>query len=374
MESSEEYFEHNLFCHQVASIRHKLLFKRHNPNFCRTLTRYPFQSTIMKTRRVVIHIFIWSFYITIECLALINAGMGSQSLYALLYYPLYISIFYLHAHVVLQFIKPSKHNVYFRLVSIVIFEILIAISICICIKILICVFLLGQSYNGISKFDISASAWRVLFFLMLSTGYGFANRSIRLVKQNSRLKLSQLQSQLKPHLLVNTLDFVYSTIVEISKEGSNVILLLSDVMRYSFKEAEADGKVPVTDEINQVRNLIAINQIRFGKRLILDHYISENWLDAWRIPPSLLLTLIGNVFQHGQLTNPEHPARIIIRSDDNQLSLFTYNLKRENAQRGSQTGLKNAQMQLKLFFPGHQHQISIKESELHYSLSLIIWL
>lgn len=375
MESSQHYFISNHVCHQQLNGRHKEAVRWHKRIFFCNLTVHHHQSFIMKTRRILIHTFAWLTYITIESISILAVRLGFNVLFSLMYFPLYVGLFYFHSHFVLRVVE-EKWSSGKKIVAIiiVILEIILATLICLGIRWLIGYSFLHQTLLDLNRNDIAASAWRVEFFLMMATGYWFGLKIVRVEKQNSLLKLSQLQLQLKPHLIVNTLGFVYGTILEKSKEGSDAILLLSDVMRYSFKEPEQDGKVPVADEITQVRNLIEINKIRFDKRFVLDYHISENWPDEWRIPPSLLLTLIGNVFQHGQLTNAEHPAKVNLRSIDNRLTLYTYNLKNINAAKSSQTGLKNTKTQLQAFFPEQRHRLSITESEIHYSLSLIIWL
>ncbi len=125
-------------------------------------------------------------------------------------------------------------------------------------------------------------------------------RNLRLLQQKTEEELKLLKSQIHPHFLFNTLNNLYSLILEKSDKAGNVVLQLSDLLSYILYESKQD-RVPLKKEYDQILNYIALEKLRYGDRVELHIEVNED-LMAIEIMPLTLLPLIENSFKHGVKT------------------------------------------------------------------------
>ncbi|MFY8001103.1 MAG: sensor histidine kinase, partial [Candidatus Kapaibacteriota bacterium] len=149
-----------------------------------------------------------------------------------------------------------------------------------------------------------------------------AQHEARALKAASELKM--LQAQINPHFLFNTLHSLYS-LVSVRSEASQdkaqeVVLMLADLMRYTYQTANVET-VRLSEEVGNIERFLALHRVRFGKRADL-HFRASGNLDAWRIPPLLLLTFIENAVKHGIETTPRG-ARLDARLEAGEELLFS---------------------------------------------------
>jgi sensor histidine kinase YesM len=85
---------------------------------------------------------------------------------------------------------------------------------------------------------------------------------------HSKTELQLLQSQLSPHFLFNTLNNLYGLSILDHQKVPALLLKLSELLRYSVYEAK-EVFVPLTDEVNYLKNYIEFEKIRLGDRLSL---------------------------------------------------------------------------------------------------------
>lgn len=192
-----------------------------------------------------------------------------------------------------------------------------------------------------------------------------------------RAENAHLQQQLNPHLLFNSLNFVYSSVLEHSEEASENILLLTDILRYSLEPAGTDGKKWLTDELLQLNNMIRINAFRFDDRLNLkeNFQVSSGNL---RIIPLILLTLTENIFKHGLLTDTERPAFLTVITDQaGKLTFRSFNQKRRMSHMDTNAtggiGMQNVRIRLEQYYPGN-YQLDVIEDAERFELNLTITL
>ena len=152
----------------------------------------------------------------------------------------------------------------------------------------------------------------------------------RLEKNIVELQNAHLQSQVNPHLLFNTLNFIYNKVQQVSQEASDVVILLSELMNFSLRELEEDGKVDLSSEIEQINNIVKINQIRFNNKLFLELNTKGNFDNA-RIVPLLLVPIIENFFKHGDMSEKTKPGKISISYDGKYLEMTTQNIRKRRS-------------------------------------------
>ena len=117
---------------------------------------------------------------------------------------------------------------------------------------------------------------------------------------NLRLRLTLLQGQLEPHFLFNTLNGV-SSLVRAGERGQALSALsrVSELLRYALRVSRLDW-VTVQDELDFVRDYLALQSLRFGDGLRLSWQLDEvaEWERA-ACPPLLLQPLVENAIRHG---------------------------------------------------------------------------
>ncbi len=122
-----------------------------------------------------------------------------------------------------------------------------------------------------------------------------------LEKRQLKTELRFLRSQVSPHFFFNTLNNIYSLTLEKSDQAPEVILKLSELMRYLLY-ATKKQRQDLTSEMNCIRNYIDLERIRFDDSLEVDMKISGN-LENCKIPPMLLIPIVENCFKHGASKN-----------------------------------------------------------------------
>ncbi|WP_112478875.1 sensor histidine kinase [Vibrio variabilis] len=169
-------------------------------------------------------------------------------------------------------------------------------------------------------------------------------------------ELKQLQSQIEPHFLFNTLANV-SVLVDANPEQAKVMLdKLTTLLRASMT-SHRSSHVSITSEMELLEAYLAIQQTRLGDRLNVKFDISSE-ASHIMIPPYLLQPLVENAIKHGiepsvkggnivieAKANDEHCTLKVI---DNGLGLSTNN---DNAGHG--IGIKNAKSRLNAMYHGN---------------------
>lgn len=139
------------------------------------------------------------------------------------------------------------------------------------------------------------------------------NNLIQTVYETKILKreaeLNALQSQINPHFLFNTLQ-IMDLIAE--DEGVEVISLVCQSLSRIFRYSINTGKevVPLSSEIEHVKNYIYIQKLRFKDRFNVIYNIDENILNN-KIIKLVLQPLVENALLHG-IENKEDSCVIII--------------------------------------------------------------
>jgi LytS/YehU family sensor histidine kinase len=159
-----------------------------------------------------------------------------------------------------------------------------------------------------------------------------------------------LQNQISPHLLFNSLNFIYNAVYKKSAEAGNSVMLLADLMRYSLVGADDTRTVMLSQEVKQLENLIALCRMRFSDQFYL-RFKKKGKLAGAHIIPLVLITLVENMMKHGDLGEKKKPALITLELRENRLSFETRNKKRNTSlyPKGG-LGLKNIEKRLTNYY------------------------
>ena len=120
----------------------------------------------------------------------------------------------------------------------------------------------------------------------------------RLSGQLASAKLAALQAQMNPHFLFNSLNTVAVLVRdEETKRATAVIEHLSDVLRRTLSRTRA-SEVSLEEELDLVRDYLAVEQARFSDRLRIEIDVDPSLLSA-AIPGFALQHLVENAVRHG---------------------------------------------------------------------------
>ncbi|HVE60983.1 MAG TPA: histidine kinase [Chitinophagaceae bacterium] len=210
-------------------------------------------------------------------------------------------------------------------------------------------------------FTITASA------LMLKFGkhwYHHQHRSLQLQKENTQAQLQLLTAQVHPHFLFNTLNNVYSKTQKESPEGSQMIMGLSDLLRYILYEGRK-SLVPLDKELQMILEYINLEKIRYGNKLDLHYLVTDKTKDIY-IAPLLLLPFVENCFKHGTSNMLQNPwINLTIELKDTTLVMKLMNGKsntNENVERKPGIGIDNVRKRLDFLYKD-KHELQIREEE-----------
>jgi two-component system, LytTR family, sensor kinase len=227
----------------------------------------------------------------------------------------------------------------------------------------------------------------VLIFLVITTLIKFTRDSIALQdaqltiheigRQKVESELKALKAQFNPHFFFNTLNSIYALSLDKSDKVPELILKLSDLMRYVLYDTP-DERIPMKKQLGFLESYIHLERIRTDGSRTLDLDIQGDHTET-SIAPLLLEPFVENAFKHGAREKQNQPF-IRIRIDltskarvgfmiENNKDEASPAIKDKEAPRG--IGLANIRKRLELLYPG-KHELRITETPTNFKVELSI--
>jgi ABC-type multidrug transport system fused ATPase/permease subunit len=207
----------------------------------------------------------------------------------------------------------------------------------------------------------------VLFLIWQYAQMLIANRDA------ARNELSALKAQINPHFLFNNLNTIYSMASKNDERTTDVILQLSDFLRYVLYDTACET-IPLEKEVEIIRTYVGLQKERVNPEVIQVILTTEGNFDSVNISPLLLLPLAENCFKHGIGKN-SGTIRIFIGFDGKHLLFKTENTiaLRENtiAEENGGIGIQNVEKRLNLIYP-ERHSITYEGKEGVFRLEMKI--
>lgn len=345
-------------------------------------------------RLIFYHSLCWALYICYEISFLIIFSESNTSITGYIYYYVCnIALFYWHFNTLSRGLLPKTQPRYVFLFISVFGEMIVILA----FKgawdyITLSKIVPAEKLSTKLKLFIGLDFYRSVYYLFISSVIWSAINLGRFRKRTTDALLKQafaekantdlkyqfaqaqnafLKQQINPHLLFNTLNAIYSTVYLNSPKDSEAVLLLSDIMRYSYEEPDEHGLVALESEIFQVKNLIKLNTYRFRDTVQLDFNL-KGTPKNYRIIPLVLLTLTENMFKHGDLQQKPRTLDIAI-DESGQLSYNSNNVRklRGQAEPGSNVGLNNTKLRLDYAYPDN-YKLDITQTDELFTLALNI--
>jgi two-component system LytT family sensor kinase len=209
-----------------------------------------------------------------------------------------------------------------------------------------------------------------LVFYFVKTIWHTNQKMNELLLQKKQAELQNLKNQLSPHFLFNTLNSFYADLMDTDPKTAEDLLKLSDMLRYITYENESD-KVYLKDEIQFIQNYIALFSRRFDNQLAVEFEFSFHD-EKVKIPSLLLINFVENVFKHGITTDVGKPAKIELKTTENQLSFATENYF-DNSYNYDEKGIgyKNVRQRLNILF-SESYVLDVKQTQELYQVELQI--
>lgn len=121
-------------------------------------------------------------------------------------------------------------------------------------------------------------------------------RNMELLNINNTIELNQLTAQINPHFLYNTLEIIRSLVMWEPESASEMIIKLTDVLRYSINRTMMD--VYLEEDIKYIMEYLDIQKRRFGERFVCEMNIEPECRKCL-IPKLLLQPIIENSIKYG---------------------------------------------------------------------------
>jgi len=215
--------------------------------------------------------------------------------------------------------------------------------------------------------------------LVFASAIKLARDSFTRRQQEKEAELKLLKAQLNPHFLFNTLHNLYGLSVTKSDKLPDLMLKLSNLLRYSLYETK-DIMVPLEKEIHYLENYMSLEKIRLEDQteIIFENNVKDMTAE---IAPMLFIVFVENAFKHlGNAENGKNRVFVSIEDKDNQFRFKCVNtvdsnaLDKDNLEKGRNgIGLLNVKKRLALLYPErHKLEVNIENKEYKVSLSIDI--
>lgn len=215
----------------------------------------------------------------------------------------------------------------------------------------------------------------VLLILLFGTALKLVKDSFVRRQEEKEAELKLLKAQLNPHFLFNTLNNLYGLSVVKSDKLPNLMLKLSDLLRYSLYETK-ETFVSLEKEIQYLENYMSLERIRLEDKTNIQ-FTKSGELSSHKIAPMLLIVFVENAFKHlAELSTNKSEVSVSIDVNADVLVFNCINTTRKeqdiepNLEKGkSGIGLQNAKKRLSIIYPGI-HDLTFKEDNENYIVNL----
>jgi sensor histidine kinase YesM len=172
----------------------------------------------------------------------------------------------------------------------------------------------------------------------------------RVEGQLAQARLQALNAQIRPHFLFNTLHTIGQLWRSGRSDDADAVLDHLGALFHKVSSSTSRFEVPLAEELELVRDYLAIEQVRFRDRLRPNVCASVDALDCL-VPPLILQPLVENAVRHGvsavstagvvevSAAREGSRLRLVVRDDGPGMSAATKSP-------GTGTGLRNTRERL----------------------------
>jgi len=239
----------------------------------------------------------------------------------------------------------------------------------------------GAAYNDFVRDSIYyRAAIGLLFYGLIVMNYYMAlfyqeiqEQKLRESETNRLLKeteLSMLKAQINPHFIFNSLNSVSSLTLTNPEKAHEMVINLASFLRYTIAP-QNNKKVQLSEEINAIKQYLAVEQIRFGDRLNVS-IIMDKELDGYDLPNMILQPLVENAIKYGVYeSTEENKISIKCKKERDVLVIIIKNDIAIDSvpKKGKGIGLTNVKSRLSLIY-GSDDLINIQHEKNQFTVTL----
>jgi len=195
----------------------------------------------------------------------------------------------------------------------------------------------------------------------------------KIEREKVEIELKALRAQVNPHFLFNSLNVLYSLALKNAKETPELIIKLSDILRYVIYDSNKE-KVSIKSEVELINNYLSLQEHRIDKTSIVS--FETDIQNDIKIAPMLFLPLVENSFKHGVKGDISNTYVNIKIKTTNKILYFEIEnnkgtVENTDEKKDGGIGLANIKKRLHLLY-ANNHILKIKDDENKFKVSLKI--
>jgi hypothetical protein len=192
-----------------------------------------------------------------------------------------------------------------------------------------------------------------IIYLILRNSYNKRIFSKKIISN----KLEMIQQNLNPHFVFNSLNLIYSSILDDKKEMALQTVRDFSKLHRNFLERSKEKQVSIASELDFIESYLAIEALRFKENISISHNVQiDPDCDILHtlIPPNILQPLVENGIKYGILGYSGKEKAILfigIQQKQNQVILYIENPFDSNAPiyKGTGMGISIVEERIKLY-------------------------
>lgn len=219
---------------------------------------------------------------------------------------------------------------------------------------------IASGFFAFALFIIGLTAFQLLKYRTEN-----AQRIAELERVTMEIEMANLQNQINPHFLFNTLNNANIMAVEDGEQSSYMLSKLNDLLSYQV-EGGAKERVALDDEVAFLKDYLGLEETRRDR---FTYTVRVDGDGKTQVPPLLFIPFVENAVKH----NPENGAwvDIAIRVGNGQLHFACNNPKaqRATAKTTGGIGLQNIKRRLELLFD-RRFRLDLEDGQNSYTVKL----
>jgi two-component system, LytTR family, sensor kinase len=219
------------------------------------------------------------------------------------------------------------------------------------------------------------------FFMKLSRIMAvYSQKLIKSEREKTKFELDFLRSQLNPHFLLNTLNNIYSQIVNKDDKAAHSVSALSVLLNYTLYDSARD-LVLLKNEIRFIRDYLDLEKLRAGDKVNINFELDGSPKEL-QIAPLILISFIENAFKHGvedTTITSRIDIDIVVEERVGYTTVLVFKIVNTKPKVVSKNaimkqggiGLENTRKRLNLLYPD-SHKLTIKNESHHFIVELVV--
>ena len=215
----------------------------------------------------------------------------------------------------------------------------------------------------------------VIAFTVVATFFKMGLDRLIMDKEQKDNELRHLKAQLNPHFLFNTLNNLYGLSVAGSKKLPDLMLKLSELLRYSLYDTN-QHYVALIKELDYISSYVELERIRLSEKTDITLEMTGDFSERY-MAPLMLIVFIENSFKHFSAARGQGAfVHISIELKEDVLHMKASNsvdpgyVPQKKVSRGG-IGLKNVRQRLNLIYP-QKHTLTIRQEPTYFETDLTI--